>query len=109
MDLIDIKRTEADRKAERARWESVPAEQDDYPYGLTLHLDNETLEKMGLTEADFDAGQPVTVQIEGYISEDSIRSVNGEPRRSMTIQTRKIAVNQEKEASDIGTALYGGS
>lgn len=109
MDLVDIKRTEADRKAEQAKWDSVPSEQDDYPYGLSLHLDSETLAKMGLTDADFDAGQPVMVTIEGFISEDSIRSVNGEPRRSMTIQTRKIAIDQEKESTDISAALYGGS
>ncbi len=107
MEMIDVKRTAADKEAEREKWESSPSSQDDYPYGLTLFFDNDTLKKLGLLDTDFDAGQPVNVTIEGFISEDSVRQVNGEVSRSMTVQTRKIAVSQEKESTDVQSALYG--
>ena len=78
MDLIDVKRTEADKTKEREEWDKPSAaNMDDYPYGLTLYLDDRTLEKLGLSEADFDTGEPVMVCASGVISEDAMRSVGG--------------------------------
>lgn len=109
MDLVDVKRTKADKEAERKRWEgeSVVGEMDDYPYGLTIHLDDQTMEKLGLTGADFDTGEPVAIVAEGVITEDRINTVNGKTRRSMSIQLRKMAVSQEGEREDVATTLYG--
>ena len=58
MDLVDVRRTDADKQAEAKRWEGTEG-QDDYPYGLSIHINDEVMAKLGLTEKDFDAGQPV--------------------------------------------------
>lgn len=109
MKLTDVKRTKADKKAEQERWKDGGAVEnmDDYPYGLTLHLDDEVLEKLGLTDADFDTGQPVMLTSEAIITEDRINTVNGKTRRSMSIQLRKIAISQEEDKDSITTNLYG--
>lgn len=109
MDLIDVKRTEADKKAEREKWEGSPISGDDYPYGLCLHLDNETIAKLGLTEADFDTGQPVAVIGSGMITSESINSINGKKHRSMTIQLQKLNVHQEAQKVAVTDTLYGGA
>lgn len=106
MDLVDVRRTPEDKKAEKDRWDS-PEGQDDYPYGLSIHINDETMAKLGLTDKDFDAGQPVMIHAEGFISEDSVRTVNGEKKRSMSIQFRKLAVEQGEAGPDVATALYG--
>lgn len=105
MDLVDVKRTKADKKAEAERWETSET-RDDYPYGLSIRIDEETCEKLGLSGRDFDAGQPVTIAAEGFISEDSVRMINGKPRRSMSIQITKIAIDQEA-GETITAAMYG--
>ncbi len=106
MDLVDIKRTDADKKAEEKRWEE-PSEREDYPYGLSIHIDEEAMAKLGLSEKDFDTGQPVKVMAEGFISNDSITRTGGKSRRSMSIQFTKLCVDQESEGTSISEAMYG--
>lgn len=106
MELIDLKRTEADKKAEAKRWESID-ERDDYPYGLSIHISEEVAEKLGLSDKDFDAGNPVKIVAEGFISEDRVTQSNGSKRRSLSIQMTKMAVDQEGESTSISGAMYG--
>lgn len=108
MDLIDVKRTKADKKAESDRWKGDSVEEmDDYPYGLTVNLDDDTMGKLGLTDKDFDTGEPVMLMAEAVITEDRINTINGKTRRSMAIQLRKIAITQGDEKADVSTTLYG--
>ncbi len=107
MDLIDVKRTKEDKKAESERWEN-PDARDDYPWGLSISVNEETMEKLGLTDKDFDAGQPVMIHAEGFISEDRVNVFNGKKQRSMSIQFKKMAVEQDGEKSEtISAAMYG--
>jgi len=108
MQLVNMARTEEDKRKEQAEWDKPSTENmEDYPYGLCIHLDNAAVEKLGLAEKDFDAGQPVSVQAIGMITSDSVTTVNGNKRRSFTIQLQQIAVEQEKPATDAVGALYG--
>lgn len=106
--MVDLARTAAEKKAELDRWNEGPKEADrpDYPYGLTLFLDYETLKKMGLTDRDFDAGQPVKIAAEAMITEDRIEIVNGEKRHCISLQVQKMALDQEA-GEDAAKTLYG--
>lgn len=55
-DLKDMKRTPAELKEETAEMDAPTP--DDYPYGLRLHLDDETLEKL---DASLKAGEDVMI------------------------------------------------
>jgi len=104
--LVSVARTEADKKKEAEAWEKPSTSaMDDYPYGLRLYLDNETIQKLGI--GDFDAGDPVMICAEGMITEDSINVANGVKRRSLSIQITKICLDQEGEMKDVATELYG--
>jgi hypothetical protein len=106
-ELVDLVRTKAEKKAELDSWEKGPTETDrpDYPYGLTLFLDYNTLKKMGLTDRDFDAGQPVEIHAQAMITEDRIEIINGEKRHSISLQVQKMALDQE--GGDTAAKFYG--
>lgn len=108
MQLTDMKLTKEDKKAREKEWASSVETQEDYSYGLTIHLDDEAIEKLGLTKADLDAGQPVTLAAEAVISSDNISTINGKTRRSLTLQIQKLGIAQGSAASLTDT-LYGGS
>lgn len=106
--LVDIKRTDDDKKREREQWDKPSTEtMDDYPYGLSLHLDADTLEKLGITETDFDAGNSVGIVASAMITEDSARQVNGKVKRSLSLQITKLMVSQEAESINLTEELYG--
>ena len=104
--MVDLARTAAEKKEELKRWEEGPAESDrpDYPYGLTLFLDYSTLKKMGLTDRDFDSGQPVTIMAHAMITEDRIEIINREKRHSISLQVQKMAL--EQETKDVADKFY---
>ena len=104
-----MKRTDADKAKERALYDSKPGlgEMDDYPYGLCVHLDHDAIEKLGLTDVDMDAADPVMIVAEGIITEDSIRLAGGKKRRSINIQIRKLSLTQEKPQDSAEQVLYG--
>lgn len=104
--LVDMKRTAADKKAESEAWKSEPMSGEDYPYGLSIHLDQSAMEKLGLSSTDLDAGQAIMLCAECVVTSDNITTINGKTRRSMTLQLQKVALSQEK-ATDIVGALYG--
>lgn len=104
MDLVDVKRTKADKEAEKERWESSE-ERDDYPWGLRIHIDEETAEKLGL--GDLDAGQDVMLHAKCFVAEDSINKTNGKTRRNMALQITAMKLEQGEAGPDVATALYG--
>lgn len=105
-ELVDMKRTAADKKAEQERWSGSPAEQDDYPYGLSICLDDAALAKLGVKASDFETGEPVTLQASCDVTESSERIVNGKTTRSLTLQLQKISLSQPA-GEDMATTLYG--
>lgn len=108
MQLVNMARTEEDKRKEKEEWsEPSTANMDDYPWGLSIHLDNAAVEKLGLTDKDFDAGQPVSLQAVCMITEDSVRTVNGVKKRSYTLQIQELGIEQAAASTDAVGALYG--
>lgn len=105
--LVDMKRTEADKKAERAMYEDSPyISGEDYAYGLTIRLDNAQLDKLKLGDMDVGPDNKVRVVALGVITEESSNTYNGKTRRSMSIQLQQIAIEPEGEAEDPAKVLY---
>jgi hypothetical protein len=104
MRLVDVKRTKAEKKQEQAKYEE-PTVTDDYPWGLSIRLDNDTINKLGL--GDLDANQEVRLFADGFVSEDSATKRNGTTDRSVSIQITKLAVLPAESKEDIADDLYG--
>ena len=101
--LVDMKRTKADKEAEKERW-SEPYAGDDYGYGLSITLDDSMVKKLGV--GDLDAGQKVTICGECEITADRVETISGKKTRSITLQIQKLGLEQG-EASDVVKTLYG--
>jgi hypothetical protein len=106
MKLVDMKLTKADKAAREKEWSSAVEGQEDYPYGLSIHLDSESMEKLGLTDADLDAGQPVSIVATAIISSDNIYQRNGKKTRAMSLQIQSMGL-QQGEKSDAVADMYG--
>jgi len=92
--LTDLKRTAADKKAERKRWEEPVMASDDYPYGLSIHLDHETLAKLGV---DLDAEDEVTITGQCVVTESSVNTNNGVTTKRAVLQIRKMKIAGARE------------
>lgn len=105
-DLVSVARTDADKAKEAASWKEASAsDMDDYPYGLSIYMNNETIEKIGVP--DLDAEQEVSIRAVGYVREDGVTIINGKKSRNLSIQITKMAVDQTAGQTDIAKTLYG--
>lgn len=105
--LVDMKRTDADKKAEAERYKDEPyISSDDYGYGLTLRLDNEQLDKLGIDGKGLTVDGTVRIVAVGVISEESSNSYNGKTRRNMAIQIQQLAIEPNGEDDDPLKVLY---
>ena len=105
-DLIDMARTPADKEKEARRWDEPQVnEMPDYPYGLSISLEDEACKKLGLDKLDEDS--PVNITATGMISNYSVMTINGEKKMSVTIQLQKMSVSGESDKDDPADTLYG--
>ena len=80
-----------------------PVEQDEYPYGLRIRLDNDTLKKLGLTELpaiDSEHKLVALVCVVGLTMNES--AGEGEPYRSVELQIEQMALMPAEEEDDEG-------
>lgn len=76
-----------------------------YPYGTELHLDHETLGKLGIKDLPA-AGSPMHVQAKGHVSRASEeKQTDGSVRRSMSVQLTHADLTPPPK--DRAKALYG--
>jgi hypothetical protein len=95
----------ADKKAEEERWKDAPMSGDDYGYGLSIHLDDRAVAKLGLTDTDLDTGEAVKIEAMAMISSETVNTINGKTQRTITLQIQKMGLSQE--ISSKAKALYG--
>lgn len=68
MKLTPMKRTEAEKKAEKDRYNKpMPSSGEDYGYGLCISLDKSALQKLGLKPSKLDVGDEVSFEGRGII------------------------------------------
>ena len=101
MKLKSLKVTAAERKA-REKKSNKPCSiggSNDYPYGLCVRLDKESLEKLSLDPNDFDIEQPVLIEAKGFIK--SMRSSKGDSYddTSLEIQLTSFGIESDEKES----------
>lgn len=88
--------------------EVSPAESDGprYPYGLTLHLSNETIEKLGLAGLP-DVGAKLMLEATVAVASASEHQrQGGEKHRSLELQITEMAVTPKAD-TDVAGMLFG--
>lgn len=106
MKLVNMERTEAERKAAEERWDAEAERGPDYPYGLCLNLGSDEMEKLGIedlpavgTEMNLTAVVKVT-SVSSYDSEGDGGS------KSVSLQITQMGLDAGKGES-AAQKLYG--
>jgi hypothetical protein len=108
MQLTDMKNTV---KTEDSSLVS-PVERDEYPYGLRIRLDNDTLKKLGITELPAMDSEHKLVALVCVVSMSQHESQGeDEPYRSVELQIEQMALAPAKEEAgegkrDAAKAMY---
>ena len=103
MKLTDMKRTPAEKKAEKANWNKpIPADMQDYGYGLRIRLDREALLKLGVKASELNVGDTVTVTAQCEVCEisqnDSTRHKNSNVELQIEKMNLKTGANSAADA-----------
>ncbi len=102
MKLKSIAITKADREKREKAWSEPKAEMPEYPYGMRIQLDHETLKKLGIDELPA-VGSYLALEARVCVREtaenDDIYN-GGDKRRSMTVQIEKMALESAGDEED---------
>lgn len=107
MKLKSMKISAAEREKRNTPAETS-ATPDAYPWGLSLNLENDTLDKLGLELPA--VGDELVLVARVKVTSVSSREGEGESKaRSASLQITDMAVGGEKsDATDAAATLYGG-
>lgn len=107
MKLVDMKMPKRDPEKEVAP--SIATDAPQYPWGLSLHLDDDCLKKLGIEKLP-DAGDEL--QLQAVVKVESVEQsdmAGGKKRRSMRLQITKCALGEEKpNAADQAKVIFDG-
>lgn len=104
-ELVSVARTQSEKQEAAGRYDDAST-MEDYPYGLSVYLDNDTIEKLKI--GDIDAEDGVMLHCKGMVREDSVTIINGKKRRSLSIQITAMCVDEVmEEKEDASKVLYG--
>lgn len=104
--LVSMKVTAEERKA-RSEPSSMVGEQDQYPYGLQVRLDNDSLEKLGeeLPEVGETYVLIAKVKVTATSSHDT---AGGGKNRSCELQITSMCLEEASDGKAAADKLYGG-
>lgn len=102
--MINMKQS---RKGETLLAETEASEQPEYPYGLRIHLDQESLAKLGITEMP-EVGKTFTLQAHVQVVSVSQYENDEGKSREMGLQITDMDLKQEGGESD-AKSLYPNS
>ena len=96
-ELVDVKLTTEERREEAASMTPGKSKGPEYPWGLSLSLDDGTLEKLGLDARKLKVGDELYVWAVAEVKSVSMRSDSkGEDESSVSLQIIKLACSEEE-------------
>lgn len=106
--LVSMAKTVREKQdASRPMTEPAPTENmPDYPYGLTLSLDTESLKKLGFARGQLKPGDQVIGKFIGMVTSSSATSVNGIQQFTAALQIQDLAVERVPDEDSRATSLY---
>lgn len=105
MAMVSMKMSASERKEYST--EAIASDAPSYPYGLCLHLDDDALQKLGLTEMPA-VGTELMVMAKAIVKGTSAHAYEGEQaHRSVDVQITDLELGSVASASSAADALYG--
>lgn len=80
-----------------------------YPYGLQLNLDDEALEKLGITQVPAVGTKMTLTAVVEVCSTSAYATQEGESEASVSLQITDMELSSGQQAGDAATLLYGRS
>jgi len=103
--LVDMKKTKKAITEQR----SISVNEPEYPFGLNVDLDTESLEKLGIKENP-KSGEKMTLLAKVEVtSESKNTSLKGKDRRRVSLQITEMALGPDAPKLTSGEKLYGGT
>ena len=103
--MIDVKFTPKEGKENTAEAAEMVAPS--YPWGLSISLYNDSLEKLGLTDKKFSVGDEMTIEcvvkVSG-VSEDE--TINDGTRKRVGLQITEMGVKTDTEEDKQAKGIY---
>lgn len=106
MALVDLKRSKAEKKRDE-----MPGKigGDDYPYGLRVNLDHESLQKLGIDKLPA-VGEKLHLHAHAHVVSAEERSTEGgKKHRSVGLELRKMQIGQNEGHDAAQTRLANGA
>jgi hypothetical protein len=98
--LVDLKRTKAEQKERNSSSKLSAPDSDEYPYGLTVSLDHDALDKLGMKTMP-KAGTKLHLHAHAHVkSVEETHHAGGKKRRHMSLELQKMALEATQRASD---------
>ena len=112
MELHDMKRTKTEIK-ERESDAPTSIGKNEYPYGLSINLEKESLDKLGLDIDDFNLDAKVDIVCQAEVSSTHESSNKHDTSASVSLQitgmAMKVQPNENKVTiKDVMTVIKGG-
>ena len=94
--MADMKRTPSEKKGENKAM-AEPYKGPDYPYGTRIHLDHESLKKVGMTDLP-EIGHEVEIRAKAHVSSASAEKREGEEeRRHLELQITHLGISHKAD------------
>src|SRR5262245_6614792 len=107
--MAELKSMKIDPKEREKRYkETVAVDAPQYPYGLSLHLDDECMAKLGMSTLPQVGKQVMVYALANVTSVSENDSESGGKRQSVSLQITDLCLEKPPaKESDAGKALYG--
>lgn len=99
--MTDMRRTPEEKADKLSDMLPTPLSLPDYPSGLSICLNEETLEKLDLDQKDYDVGDMVHIQGMGLVTSKSMNTnADGSTNCRIEIQITHLASENEDEENE---------
>jgi len=100
--MIDMKLTKSERKKDTAKGLPSTPSKPEYPYGLKVGLEKESLKKLGFKPLNFKLGQKVTISCEAEVTRLSMTDEMDYESNEVVLQITKMSLSGVKKGYDLG-------
>ena len=101
MELTDMKRTKKELKKDKATDMPMEVEREEYPYGLEISLESESLKKLNIDPQKLSVGGKAVIQAEAKITRISLSMDVNRDRKSASFQITKMNITKAKSKGDL--------
>lgn len=98
--MVHMVRTAADKKAEKKKYNTMPGgDSEDYPYGLSVSLNHDSLTKLGMTGPLPKVGSKIPLTAHAHVKSTSEENRNGRKERRMELELRHMSLEHRQTAT----------